>query len=180
MKFYFDLNKKHVIALLGLIVLVGVVIAYGGNQPSVMGHTSGEINLVAIGNNLEAWANGANTALNGHETRITALETPSLSGAGLMEGRRYDIGTQQSVFPGTSFGIFTLAQYADVYTGGSDRGGYRGYVGCLRAITEYCQNEGYYTASVLSPTCGAGFANDAACPNVPGCTITFYCLKRHI
>src|SRR3989338_11154685 len=147
MEIKISIEKKYVWLLILVISAVGIVVAYGSNNPPVMGHTIGEVDGV-------------------DQKVIDVMNAQSgtyLSGKHIIEGRRYDIGSQQAIFtPSAPFNIATLAQYADIYTD-YDRGGFQGYKGCLRAITSYCQNEGYLTASVLHPTCGAGFAGDAAC-----------------
>ncbi len=43
MKFTINIKKLHLFVILFVIFVVGFVIAYGGNQPIVMGHSGGEV-----------------------------------------------------------------------------------------------------------------------------------------
>ncbi|GEM_PF-3003893 len=164
MEIKINIEKKYVWILLVAISAVGLAVAYNyPGPPSVMGHTIGEVD--------------------GVDQKVTEVMNAQsgtyLSGKQLIEGRRYTKGSQDAIFtPSPPFQISTLAQYTNIYTGNNDRRGFQGFKGCLRAITVYCQNEGYAIASVISTTCGAAFAGDASCPDVPGCSITFYCLKE--
>ncbi|MBS3144007.1 hypothetical protein J4208_00315 [Candidatus Woesearchaeota archaeon] len=163
MEIKISIEKKYVWLLILVISAVGIVVAYGSNNPPVMGHTIGEVDGV-------------------DQKVIDVMNTQAatyLSGKQLIEGRRYTYGSQDTIFtPSAPFQISSLAQYTNIYTGNNDRGGFQGYKGCLRAITAYCQTQGYELTSVQSTTCGAAFAGDTSCPDVPGCSITFYCLKE--
>ncbi len=48
MKINININKMHAMIAFGIMFILagGIVYAYGGNQPSVMGHSAGEINGV--------------------------------------------------------------------------------------------------------------------------------------
>lgn len=83
MKFYFNLKKRHVFSIIGIVFFVGVVIAYNGNQPNVMGHTDGEIRLPALNQNLDAWSGSV-------ESRLTNLA-----------GSNFQIAPGSSVYAGT-------------------------------------------------------------------------------
>ncbi len=43
MKFTINIKKLHFVILLFVIIIAGFVIAYGGSQPQVMGHSGGEV-----------------------------------------------------------------------------------------------------------------------------------------
>lgn len=74
MRFNIDIKKRHAFAILGVIFLVGTVIAYGSTQqPSVIGHTAGEIDIGIIGQTLQNWAVAT-------EGRVDALEASGGSG----------------------------------------------------------------------------------------------------
>ena len=51
MKLSIQLTKKHVflISLLILLIGIGIVYAYGGNSPTTMEHSSGELDVVING-----------------------------------------------------------------------------------------------------------------------------------
>jgi len=126
------------------------------------------------------WADFSARDINARGISAEAIYASDLliNGEKVIKAKHYVKGSQEVIFtPTNPWYIDTLAKYADIYTGGSDRRGFQGYKGCLRGITEYCQNQGYLTASVLSTTCGKNFDGDASCPNVPGCNIDFFCLK---
>lgn len=81
MEFRFNLKKRHVFAIMGMIFFVGMVIAYGSTQPpSVMGHTTGELFIQGLSaqgisdqlfNPVFGWMHQQVTA---HDTRIANLE----------------------------------------------------------------------------------------------------------
>lgn len=64
MEFRINIKKRHAFAILAVIVFVGIVIAYGGTQPNVMGHTDSEIRLPVLNQNLDAWSGTVETRLN--------------------------------------------------------------------------------------------------------------------
>lgn len=164
MEIKISIEKKYAWLLIFAITATGLTVAYNyPGPPSAMGHTVGEVE--GVDQKVLDVMNAQNASF--------------LSGKNLIEGRRYTYGSQDAVFtPSPPFNIATLAQYTNIYTGNNDRGGFQGFKGCTRAITEYCQNQGYSVASIVSTTCGAAFAGDASCPDVPGCGITFYCFKE--
>ena len=81
MRFYFDLNKRHVIALFGMIVLVGIVIAQTPPNP---GHDSTQLSVSGVGfsgaypvfpnNNLNTWLGVLANSVNTLDTRVDNLE----------------------------------------------------------------------------------------------------------
>lgn len=77
MEFRFNLKKRHVFSIIAMVILVGIVVAYGGSQPSTMGHSSGEVwlpNAGPSGATLDTWSSSMNTITNDHENRIDVLE----------------------------------------------------------------------------------------------------------
>lgn len=73
MKFYINIKKRHTIAIIAMIVLIGIVIAQTPPNP---GHAATQVAVGgSVNNNLETWANSANNAISDHETRVNALES---------------------------------------------------------------------------------------------------------
>jgi hypothetical protein len=76
MELKINLKKRHVFAILGMLALVGVVMAFGGNQPDIVGHSSGEIRMNSLTGepNLDVWSSNVQSTISNHLTRITNLE----------------------------------------------------------------------------------------------------------
>ena len=149
------IEKKYAWILVLAVVAVGFVIAYGGNTPQIMGHSIGEID--GIDQKVAEVMN--------------AQAATFLSGRQLVEGRYISLGSQTS-WPNQP--SISLASYTNTYGRGNIGLEMRG---CQRAITVYCQSEGYRAAVPISLSCGWAVQQDAPCPNNP-CNIEFYCLKQ--
>src|SRR3989344_5412461 len=102
MKFSFNIRKRHAFALLGMIVLVGIVYAYGTTTPQAMGHSDGEIQLTNLGQSLTAWSNSINTLpaiVNTQGNAIAAinglLNCPAIGGIQMLDGGDFCIDSQK-------------------------------------------------------------------------------------
>lgn len=75
MKIEINIEKRYVIAIIGMIVFVGMVMAWNTANPPVMGHTSGEIRLNALTGepSLEVWANGVEGSLSAQSSGLNSL-----------------------------------------------------------------------------------------------------------
>ena len=72
MKFSFNIKKRHLFPLLGMIVLVGFVIAQTPPDP---GHIATQVNIGgSVGTNLENWANNVVTTLAQHVQTMSGLQ----------------------------------------------------------------------------------------------------------
>lgn len=75
MKIEINIRKVHFIVIIALLGIGGFAIAYGGNQPNVMGHTDGEIRLPALNQNLDVWSGSINTQVVSHTSSINTIQT---------------------------------------------------------------------------------------------------------
>ncbi len=169
MEIKINIEKKYAWLLLITLFAVGFVVAYGGNNPQVMGHSFGEIEGVAPNCNHNNGTPSPPCAILAAQTQWDPKDVASWAAESWNSNKLQ--GKQASDFAVADYytmDVDVLYPYASACTGSakpSDKC-------CDSSMTEYCKQKGY-KFGVVTGTCGKGWCQGpwGSCPH------SGYCVK---